>query len=100
MYRHPAAIEGRNNNILIKCRIHSRHVTTKIYYTYIMFDESVNGINAITEYYCSCYHGKRTLGSCAHIISVVYYLGWARHRDHFDHPALGMDYVLRDIEIQ
>ncbi|XP_045766375.1 uncharacterized protein LOC123868072 isoform X1 [Maniola jurtina] len=100
LYRHPTAIEGRNNNTLIRCRIHSRHVTTKIYYTYIMFDENVNGRNAITEYYCTCYHGKRTLGSCAHVISVVYYLGWARHRDHFDHPAMGMDYVLRDIEIQ
>lgn len=99
MYRQPMA-EGRNNYILIRCRIHSRHVGSKIYYTYITIDMNLNGVTAIKEYYCTCYHGKRTLGSCAHVISVVYYLGWARHRDHFDHPALGMDYVLRDIEIE
>lgn len=96
-YRHPTA-EGRNGNVLIRCRIQSRHVTTKTYYTYVVFDENIQGITAIKEYYCTCYHGKRTLGSCAHVISILYYLGWARHQDNFDHPALGMDYVLRDIE--
>lgn len=98
IYRHPAT-EGRNST-LIRCRIQSRHVTAKMYYTYIMFLENVNEINAIKEYYCSCYHGKRTLGSCSHVISVIYYLGWARYQNQFDHPAIGMDDVLRDIENQ
>lgn len=93
IYRQPA----EEAHILIRCRIQSRHVGTKTYYTYIIFDENLNGITAIKEYYCSCYHGKRKLGSCAHVVSVIYYLGWARHQDHFDHPALGMDYVLIDI---
>lgn len=96
LYRHPEAII--NNHVLIRCRINSRHVTTKTYYTYVLYNPEIEGRNAISEYYCSCYHGKRTLGSCAHVVSVIYYLGWARHQDDFYHPALGMATVLLDLE--
>lgn len=93
LYRHPVALplQDDQNNILIRCKIQSRHIGQKIYYSYVMYN------NVIKETYCSCYHGKRTLGSYAHVISIIYYLGWARYNG-FDHPALEKDYVFIDIE--
>lgn len=109
VYRHSEQIDiindrvirsqSHTNNVLIRCRINSRHVRSKTYYTYLLFNTVVSGIEAVKEHYCSCYHGNRTLGSCAHVISVMYYLGWARHNEReLDHPALGLDFVLVDLE--
>lgn len=74
----------------------ARRAGTKMYYTYVLYNPDTEGKNAIREYYYSCNHGRRTLGSCAHVVSVIYYLGWARHQDSFRHPALGLDTVLLD----
>ncbi|KAF9803502.1 hypothetical protein SFRURICE_009297, partial [Spodoptera frugiperda] len=57
-----------------------------------------SGRNPIGEYYCSCIHGKRTLGCCAHVMSIIYYLGWARHQDGFANPALSLQNVILDVE--
>lgn len=66
---------------LLRCRIQSRHMRSKIYYSYILIDRQRNGRDAIGNYYCSCLSGKRTLGCCAHIMCVVWYLGWARNQE-------------------
>lgn len=71
MYRHREMVQ---NKILIRSRIQSRHVRMKQYYTYILIDPTVNGRQSIESYYCSCIHGRRTVGSCAHVASVVYLL--------------------------
>lgn len=92
LYRHPEPMN--ENNTLLRCKINSRHTTSKTYYTYILYNPVAEGRNAIIGYCCTCIQGRRTLGSCAHVVSVLYYLGWARHLDVFDHPALGMDNVL------
>ncbi|XP_060809988.1 uncharacterized protein LOC106141527 [Amyelois transitella] len=34
-------------------------------------DSSLNGKDAIIQYYCNCIVGKRTVGCCAHIISII-----------------------------
>lgn len=90
----------QNTQTLIRCKIQSRHVRNKTYYTYILYDSNVQGRSAIKEYYCSCIHGRRTLGSCAHVISILYYLGWARHNmAEMEHPAAFLDDVILDIEL-
>ncbi|CAH2088674.1 unnamed protein product [Euphydryas editha] len=98
VFRHPELIHINDENcVLIRCRIQSRHVRSKIYYTYILYKRE-NGRNGISGYYCSCIHGRRTLGCCAHVMSVLYYLGWARHEEQFAHPASFLDHVVLDIE--
>ncbi|XP_045781574.1 uncharacterized protein LOC123878445, partial [Maniola jurtina] len=42
------------NCSLIRGRILSRHVSNKIYYTYILLKENIQGREAIAAYYCSC----------------------------------------------
>ena len=34
---------------------------------------------SITGWFCTCKCGARTVGCCAHICSVVWFLGYARH---------------------
>ena len=97
IYRHPQRLnlndEEGNNNTLVRCRIKSRHVQTRTYYCYVLYNRQ-----AITDYCCSCIHGRRTLGSCAHIISIIYYLAWARHEGDLNQPAGFLDAVCLDIE--
>lgn len=70
-----------NNACLIRARIQSRHVRSRIYYSYILLDGNTTDRNAIVHYYCTCLTGSRTIGSCAHIISIIWYMGIGRHTD-------------------
>lgn len=47
----------------------------------------------MTGWYCECKGGSRTVGCCAHICSVIWYLAFARHNNYkatpdFYTPAL------------
>lgn len=59
---------------LICVKLQSRHVSSKHHLLWIHFDAcSVRG------WYCRCRSGSRVVGMCAHITSVIWYLGYARH---------------------
>lgn len=59
---------------LICAKLQSRHVSSKSYLLWIMFDEV-----HVTSWYCRCRTGSRVVGMCAHIASVLWYLAYARH---------------------
>ncbi|XP_033730151.1 uncharacterized protein LOC117319467 [Pecten maximus] len=61
---------------IISAKIQSRHVSSKVHQLWIMFDECT-----VQGWYCKCRTGARTVGSCAHVASVIWYLGFARHSD-------------------
>jgi len=57
-------------------KIQSRHVSSRSHKLWIEYDDAmVNG------WYCQCRSGARVVGTCAHVASVVWFLGCARHRD-------------------
>ncbi|CAH2088907.1 unnamed protein product [Euphydryas editha] len=87
-----------NNFWLLRGRIQSRHRRSRTYYTYILIDLNKRGLEALEHYYCSCKSGRRTLGSCSHIISIVWFLGWARYET-ISHPAAFLDSVIIDDDI-
>lgn len=93
MYRHRELVQ---NKILIRSQMQSRHVRMKQYYTYILIDPNVR--QSIQNYYCSCIHGRRTVGSCVHVANVVYFLWWARHQEEIDAPARFLEDVTIDID--
>lgn len=95
IYRHRQLI---NNKVLIRGRIQSRHVRARQYYTYILFDPTEEGRESLIDYYCSCVHGRRTVGSCAHIASIIYFLSWARHEEVIDTPAAFLDDITVDLD--
>lgn len=73
---------------LLRARIQSRHLRAKQYFCYNM-----NG--NIIHHYCTCLTGRRRVGFCAHIVSIVWYLGYARHEG-FTEPALFLNSIIID----
>lgn len=80
------------NPYLIRGRIKSRHVSSRTYYTYLTIDRNANTntLQAISGYYCTCLVGNRTVGCCAHVMTLTWYLSWGRHND-IDAPASFLD---------
>ncbi|XP_045455076.1 uncharacterized protein LOC123664602 [Melitaea cinxia] len=92
-------LRGSEDTILIRGKIKSRHVSRKQYYIYLLVDINVPGRAGIVEYCCSCLVGRRTVGCCAHTMTLVWYLGWARHQQNITAPAGFLDdIVIRDDE--
>ncbi|CAH1113485.1 unnamed protein product [Psylliodes chrysocephalus] len=42
--------------------------------------------NAVVGYYCTCQVEVRTLGTCSHIATVAWFLGYARHQENVKYP--------------
>ena len=61
---------------VLKEQIRSCHTSNK---TYNLWIEYAQGLNPITWWYCGCRSGARTLGCCAHVASVLWYLGYYRN---------------------
>ncbi|XP_061722848.1 uncharacterized protein LOC133529199 [Cydia pomonella] len=79
-----------SNSYLLRGRIQSRHVSREIYYTYCsLTPPQYSEIPAaISVYYCSCLAGRRTVCSCARVMSVAWFLFWACHRVVTEPPAM------------
>lgn len=87
-------LRGSGLTTLIRGRIKSRHVSRKQYYVYILIENDIPGRTGIVEYCCSCLVGRRTLGCCAHVMTLVWYLGWARHQNNIAAPAEFLDSII------
>lgn len=64
-----------------------------IIHTYLLISKDnavANTLQAIVGYCCSCLVGKRTVGCCAHVMTVVWFLSWARYND-VNAPATFLD---------
>lgn len=91
-------LSASNSSWLLRGRIQSRHISRKTYFVYILVDSSRRGREAILKYYCNCIVGKRTVGCCAHVMSIIWYLSWARYQKNLVPPAEFLDDVLVIIE--
>jgi hypothetical protein len=63
------------NTRLLRARIQSRHYNSKKYHSYLTYSTNKNDHDAIKDWICTCKSGKRTVGCCSHVASIVYYLG-------------------------
>lgn len=81
---------------LLRGRIQSRHTSARKYYSYVVVKDGESGLDAIEHYYCSCKAGKRTVGCCAHIMVIIWYLSYARYEDYIHQPAQFLDDVIID----
>ena len=61
---------------ILRVCIQSRHTSSKSYLLWIQYSHS-----SVQSWYCQCKAGARVLGACAHISSVLWYLGFARHNE-------------------
>ena len=63
---------------IIQGKIQSIHVSSKSYYLWIQFDTEDEN-EPIKFWYCQCKSGARLVGSCAHVASLLRYIGIHRH---------------------
>lgn len=73
-------IAENKNPVLVMITLKSRFVSAQKYRPYILFDSNATGLEAILEYTCDCKHGKRTVGCCSHVMCILFYMGYARHK--------------------
>ena len=62
---------------IIRVKIHSRHLSQTVYNTFIQY--GINCAEPIEAWYCDCRSGARTVGCCAYVTSILWFLGVARH---------------------
>lgn len=86
-------LRGSGDRTLVRGKIKSRHISRKQYYVYILIQNNVSGREGIVEYCCNCLVGRRTIGCCAHVMTLVWYLGWARYEENISAPAGFLDEV-------
>jgi hypothetical protein len=89
--------------LLIRGRIQSRHRSSTRYFIYILIDKAVqvdeekDGVDSVSGYSCSCPNGLRTVGCCAHVATVLWYLGFGRHQSDILIPADFLNNVCEEI---
>ena len=72
----------------LRARIWSRFRNATRYQLWIEYLPIANVDNEpIRGYYCTCKTGARTLGTCVHITSVLWYLGFARLQENVHYPS-------------
>ena len=73
--------------MLVRGQIQSRHRSRTCHKIYILIDKSRSGADSVSGYSCSCPNGLRTVGCCAHVATVLWYLGHGRYLSEILIPA-------------
>lgn len=80
----------------LRIRVFSRFRNATRYQLFIAYnvpddnnsdDNDNDDENLIEGYYCQCPAGSRTLGACAHVASILWFLGYARHHQNIKYPT-------------
>ncbi|XP_058806441.1 uncharacterized protein LOC131672915 [Phymastichus coffea] len=74
-------------NEILKVRVKSRHVNRNTYNCFVHYRPQTNGCAGIVRYCCECANGNRTIGCCAHVAAVIYYLSHGRYLAKIIQPA-------------
>ena len=88
------SVTSSSNIWLVRGKIQSRHISHKTYFVYILLDRSQIGREAIIHYCCNCIVGRRTIGCCAHIMTIIWYLSYARYEGNIAPLAQFLDSIL------
>lgn len=66
---------------LVTARLASRFISSTEWCPYVLFSTLKNGKTAILQYCCNCKVGNRTVGTCSHVMSILFYLGyWVKNK--------------------
>ncbi|KYN12427.1 hypothetical protein ALC57_15394, partial [Trachymyrmex cornetzi] len=98
--------ENINEPGFLRIRLFSRFTNAAKHQIFVAFnirnedddddEEHENSVTPILGYYCTCKSGGRTLGSCAHVASILWYLGYARHLNNIKYPWTRLTRVILD----
>lgn len=86
--RHPTARIKYNqydiivqDPLLVKGYMKSRYRGGVKHHIFVLVDRSQSGKECISEYYCTCDSGDRTVGCCSHVMTIIWYLGYAQYQN-------------------
>lgn len=85
--------EHNNEPGFLRVRLYSRFRNATRYQLWIAYqseEDLENDDEPILGYYCTCKSGSRTLGTCAHVASVLWYLSYARHQPNVKYPSTAL----------
>jgi hypothetical protein len=94
---------------LLRARVWSRHVNADKYQIWIAYNnQQYNRLigdeqqdqdlgEMILGYYCTCKAGARTVGACAHVASILWFLGHARHEEQVHYPTTRLLGTTQDV---
>ncbi|CAF0970388.1 unnamed protein product [Brachionus calyciflorus] len=77
-------------------KIHSRHSNRVKYKVFVKLLPNSNDIKSL-EWVCSCKSGKRTVGCCTHVASVIYYLECGHRNKIIPTPGIRLNSLLEPI---
>ena len=72
---------------LLKVKIQSRHTQSTLHTVWVKYSAQSSDGEKINGWYCTCKVGARVVGCCAHVASIIWYLGYGRN---MMKPKLGM----------
>ena len=64
---------------LLKVKIQSRHTQATLHTVWIKYTALSRDGEKISGWYCTCKVGARVVGCCAHVASIIWYLGYGRN---------------------
>lgn len=65
--------------LLLMANLKSRFVSSTFHRTFVLIDKMEEGPGAVLAYCCSCKAGNRTAGCCSHVMSILYFVSYARN---------------------
>lgn len=75
--------------LLIKSKLKSRFRGGVEHFQYVLVDREKEGDESIISMFCDCESGARTVGCCAHLMTIVWYLSYAHnHPVSFPNPNM------------
>ncbi|VDI64645.1 Hypothetical predicted protein [Mytilus galloprovincialis] len=69
----------KESETLLQVKIQSRHSKSTIHTLWIDYNAGSSVQKPVNGWYCTCKVGARMVGCCAHVASVLWYLGLERH---------------------
>lgn len=87
----------------MRVRVYSRFKNATRHQLWISYiptddeDEHDDDFTPINGYYCTCKSGARTLGTCAHVASILWFFGYARHEPNVHYPSARLNETVQDV---
>lgn len=74
-----ALINPDMDPLLLMINLKSRFVSQTVHRLFVLMDNNATGFNCVIAYCCTCKSGNRTVGYCAHVMSLIYFICFARN---------------------
>lgn len=68
-----ALLDNTTNPLLLSIDLKSRFETNKFHKVYILLSLNSDEKYVLSGYFCSCKHGRRTVGCCSHVMLLLWY---------------------------